>query len=200
VKNMLTLEPCPFCGKPPAKDRDHCDYLQFYCETVGCLNPHTRYCETEAMAIAAWNRRPPSSPVQVKALEWSSEPPYSVARPFSGLHYATEVIWPESAKSFDYVMLSGPTVGAKRFASLSDAKAAAQADYEAEQIGAQMSRAESAERKLEEQRKALEEVRAHFRVEYPSTVGGKPSVGYDSEALPKIIAILDRALTPGAAE
>lgn len=60
-------------------------------------------------------------------------------------------------------------------------------------------RATAAERKLEEAREALEEVRGHFRVEYPISVGGKPSIGYDSEALPKVIAILDRTLS-GASE
>lgn len=66
---------------------------------------------------------------KVKGLQWASEPPYRIARPFAGIHYATEVVWPENGKSFDYVMLSGPTVGTKRFSSLSDAQAAAQADF-----------------------------------------------------------------------
>ncbi|TJW14429.1 MAG: hypothetical protein E5W82_10660 [Mesorhizobium sp.] len=52
-------------------------------------------------------------------------------------------------------------------------------------------------RKLEEAREALEEVRGHFRVEYPKSDGGKPAIGYDSEALPKVIAILDNSLTSG---
>jgi len=74
--------------------------------------------------------------VKVKELEWTSEPPYRVARPFSGLHYATEVIWPEGGKSFDYVLLSGPTIGSKRFAALSEAQAAAQTDFEARILSA----------------------------------------------------------------
>lgn len=92
-----------------------------------------RYAQAALNAVLALIAPAPVAavPVGVKALEWASEPPYSVARPFSGLHYATETVWPEHGKSFDYVMLSGPTVGAKRFASLTDAKAAAQADYEA---------------------------------------------------------------------
>lgn len=81
-------------------------------------------------ALAAPVDHPEVVGVKIKPLGWSSEPPYSVARPFTGLHYATEVIWPENGKSFDYVMLSGPTVGSKRFASLSDAKADAQLDFE----------------------------------------------------------------------
>lgn len=122
--------------------------------------------------------------VSVKKLIWSSEPPYSVARPFTGLHYGTEVIWPENGKSFDYVMLSGPTVGTKRFASLSDAKAAAQSDYEA-RIRSAIIPAKPAG--------VVRQVRDMFDVEYHDD-GRIASVGHASDGLRKIVTILDAAL------
>jgi hypothetical protein len=62
-------------------------------------------------------------------------------------------------------------------------------------------RAEAAIAKAGEPVKALDtirQVRAHFNVEYPISKGGRPSVGYDSEALPKVIALLDAALAAPA--
>jgi len=55
-------------------------------------------------------------------------------------------------------------------------------------------RAEAAESELARLKDRVAEVRGHFRVEYAG-IGGRPSIGYDSEALPKVIAILEAALT-----
>lgn len=62
----------------------------------------------------------------------------------------------------------------------------------AEQVARMRSALEAAEA-------ALVQVRSHFRVEYPNSDGGRPAIGYNSEALPKVIAILDRALASGGA-
>jgi hypothetical protein len=65
--------------------------------------------------------------VAVKALEWASEPPYSMARVSKlSLFYATECVWDD--RKFAYCELSGSLN--RRFTSLVEAKAAAQADYE----------------------------------------------------------------------
>jgi hypothetical protein len=58
-QNASELLACPFCAKQPVSGTDHCGYIQFYCASGECLNPYTSYCETEEMAIEAWNRRTP---------------------------------------------------------------------------------------------------------------------------------------------
>lgn len=136
----VALEACPFCDLP-GNELEACHsgiWWEIYCDGCGACGGRGL---SQASASEQWNTRaarsaPEAGKAVVKPLIWESEPPYSVARPFAGLHYATEVVWPENGKAFDYVMLSGPTVGAKRFASLSDAKAAAQADYEVRIISA----------------------------------------------------------------
>lgn len=66
--------------------------------------------------------------VVVKPLEWASEPPYSVARvPLLLMHYATECVWDQGR--FRYCILSGSHVN-QQFATLAEAKAAAQSDCE----------------------------------------------------------------------
>ena len=71
--------------------------------------------------------------VTVKALEWSSEAPYGVARvPKLGLMYSTEAIWYEGI--FEHVELLGSASG--RFPTVASARAAAQADYEARILAA----------------------------------------------------------------
>ena len=66
--------------------------------------------------------------VKVRGLEWSSEPPYQVARvPGLRLTYSTECVWDEGM--FLYCILSGSSIN-QQFATLEAAKAAAQADYE----------------------------------------------------------------------
>ena len=72
--------------------------------------------------------------VTVKALEWSSEPPYSVARvPRLWLFYSTEAVWDD--RKFCYAELSGG-LASGRFETVAAAKAAAQADYEARILAA----------------------------------------------------------------
>ena len=71
--------------------------------------------------------------VTVKALEWSSEPPCSVARvPRLWLFYSTEAVWDD--RKFCYAELSGG-LASGRFETVAAAKAAAQADYEARILG-----------------------------------------------------------------
>ncbi|PRA53872.1 hypothetical protein CQ062_13730 [Ochrobactrum sp. MYb68] len=72
--------------------------------------------------------------VKVKALEWSGEPPYHVARTETKGFYCLEAIWNESG--FVHVELTGSIVSGKTFATVDEAKAAAQADYEARILSA----------------------------------------------------------------
>ena len=62
------LKPCPFCGgEATLKDARNClvvsRFSYIFPFSVGCENkhcevkPYTLYCDTEAEAIAAWNRR-----------------------------------------------------------------------------------------------------------------------------------------------
>lgn len=62
------LRPCPFCGgEATLKDARKClvvsRFSYIFPFSVGCENehcevkPYTLYCDTEAEAIAAWNRR-----------------------------------------------------------------------------------------------------------------------------------------------
>jgi len=49
-------------------------------------------------------------------------------------------------------------------------------------------------------REALQQVRDLFIVDYGPDPKSRPSIGYDSEALPKVIAILDAALSRPSGE
>jgi hypothetical protein len=76
--------------------------------------------------------RPASEPVGtetgIRKLEWTSEPPYSVARVSKlRLLYSTECVWDDG--KFLYCILSGGCVN-QQFATLDEARAAAQADFE----------------------------------------------------------------------
>jgi hypothetical protein len=65
--------------------------------------------------------------VKVKALEWNAEPPYHVARGNGGGHYSIERV----DSRVVYFELRGNSIWPiKKFASMTEAKAAAQADYE----------------------------------------------------------------------
>ncbi|MFG1302666.1 hypothetical protein V5F34_00805 [Xanthobacter autotrophicus] len=81
----------------------------------------------QARALAALLRGVADGP-KVKPLEWSWEPPYSVARALGG-HYAVER-W-EGARGSDHFDLIGTFLTRHDgFSSLDEAKSAAQADYE----------------------------------------------------------------------
>lgn len=72
---------------------------------------------------------------KVKPLLWGSEPPYAVARVAKlGLTYSTEAVW-DDAGVFQCVELSGGKAFG-HFQTVDEAKAAAQADYEARVLSA----------------------------------------------------------------
>jgi len=54
------LKPCPFCGGEASIriDTSHSTACLIGCATMGCFG-HEQWEETEAEAIAAWNRRTP---------------------------------------------------------------------------------------------------------------------------------------------
>lgn len=70
----------------------------------------------------------PQPGVKVKGLEWSWEPPYSVARAMGG-HYAVER-WEDDAGAPHFDLIGSFVAKRDGFSSADDAKAAAQADYE----------------------------------------------------------------------
>jgi hypothetical protein len=111
--------------------------LGFFASVIKSGEPWSETCQREYdaanLALQAIYASPSSSPVsrgvRVKALEWSSEAPYSVARvPKLGLTYAIEAVWYQEI--FQYVELSGGSARG-HFPTVNEAKAAAQADYEA---------------------------------------------------------------------
>ncbi len=63
---MTELKPCPFCGRKPTKVRQHqvAGMGRIY-YSIGCVapnsscavKPHTRFFNSEEVAIEAWNRR-----------------------------------------------------------------------------------------------------------------------------------------------
>ena len=55
---MSDLKPCPFCGSEARllDDTSHSTAVWVGCATIGCFG-HDQWEETEAEAIAAWNRR-----------------------------------------------------------------------------------------------------------------------------------------------
>lgn len=62
---MAELKPCPFCGRKPSKIRHYSFGTHNTYFTVKCkgkmsrcfVKPETAFCNTEAEAIEAWNRR-----------------------------------------------------------------------------------------------------------------------------------------------
>lgn len=129
--------------------------------------------------------------VAVKALEWLSEPPYSVARvPQLALHYATECVWSEG--KFLYCILSGASFFNQSFETLAEAKAAAQTDYE-RRILAALSPAP--EPSVETLRTALTEARPYVEMVVKDEFHDL-GLGHDAATLAKI----DAALSPSDAD
>lgn len=56
------LKPCPFCGGEASIriDTSHSTACLIGCATMGCFG-HEQWEETEAEAVAAWNRRAPTA-------------------------------------------------------------------------------------------------------------------------------------------
>lgn len=78
---------------------------------------------------AALRHAEPCEPVAVKALEWSAESPYHVARVLGigGLHYSIERV----DAAVTYFELKGMFVWpVRKFPTIDEAKAAAQANFE----------------------------------------------------------------------
>lgn len=146
-----TLQPCPFCGGKGRTDRTGPTASALLwragCADNACIGAGTRWVphgwDTEAEAIAAWNRRPAPTEavtVGVKALEWSEltspredgpgEPNgnWEAETPFG--FYQVEMV-------ADYATVWGLSFGPEEEyiggdrASPDEAKAAAQADYTA---------------------------------------------------------------------
>ncbi|MFG1302662.1 hypothetical protein V5F34_00785 [Xanthobacter autotrophicus] len=84
--------------------------------------------ELDRLATPAPPPEPAKAEVVVKPLEWSWEPPYSVARALGG-HYAVEQ-WEGARGSFHFDLIGTFLTKHDGFASHDEAKAAAQADYE----------------------------------------------------------------------
>lgn len=136
MSSEVELLRCPFCGASPHRGKDKVQYDQLHGEPFqryriwcphGCAQTNQ---VNEEQAIAAWNRRsasPSIGRVGVKALEWITDDHRSMhcADSVFGAYCAWEIsgtgVWarPEAA--------AGTLCGA----TLAEAKAAAQADYEA---------------------------------------------------------------------
>jgi len=84
--------------------------------------------EASLSALQAGTEVAVKAGIAVKPLEWASEPPYSVARVSKlSLLYSTECVWDEG--KFLFCILSGNCIN-QQFATLAEAKAAAQSDFE----------------------------------------------------------------------
>jgi Lar family restriction alleviation protein len=130
------LKPCPFCGGEAewntGQKGDGSPWRYLACEDCEAMGPHVAEWELSKVAddndevlIAAWNRRAalrPAEPVAVKALEWK------LVKGYVGLaHKAESLVGPYLAQKhgayFDNELIATNN-------TLSEAKAAAQADYE----------------------------------------------------------------------
>lgn len=140
------LKPCPFCGGEARKWQDPSHSAAWF---IGCDDGDRdcfgsiHWAETEAEAIAAWNRRAalPARWVGVKPLVWEpsviGKPWHSAKAPW-GWYYAQ---WDDETQAW-FASLEMGEVEAPIILSPSDvptidaAKAAAQADYEARILSA----------------------------------------------------------------
>lgn len=60
-EEKMELKPCPFCGSPATTHEDSDRDWEVYCDGPSdCAGDASSRFPTEAQAIAAWNRRPPS--------------------------------------------------------------------------------------------------------------------------------------------
>lgn len=121
----VELLPCPFCGSGPTIQKTMFGHpVQKWVACAGCGASSAAY-SSKVSAITAWNTRALSATrTAVKPLEWSSEPPYSVARvfEFKGF-YSTERV------DAGVCELRGTFCNGD-YPTAQEAKAAAQADYE----------------------------------------------------------------------
>ena len=137
------LAPCPFCGSGDIitiVDQDITDGRYAACEGCGAEGPSVPTSDGPDDAIAAWNRRASLSAVgqkagtvEVRALEWQDHrghtfPDTWTAKTPCGVYEIEE----RSASDSPAYVATGPLhVFISDRDSLEDAKAAAQADYEA---------------------------------------------------------------------
>lgn len=59
TKDIVELLPCPFCGGTPKILND--PGLAMYIRCMSCGIDNNRQLQTEAQAVAAWNRRSPAA-------------------------------------------------------------------------------------------------------------------------------------------
>jgi hypothetical protein len=96
-------------------------------EAGGVGSNYCSGCAAKIRGLAA--SRLSQARVRIRPLEWSSEPPYSVARVTAlRLLYSTEAVWEDGV--FQYVELRGGFASGD-FPTVAEAITAAQADYDA---------------------------------------------------------------------